>query len=169
MKRYKRKIGEKEITMDLFTSEEVRKKKIVITNVTQVLGICFNSKEEVMVVSSNPNKWFLPGGKPEKGENYEQTLKRELYEEACIKISAFSPIAFIRVRFPENPNLTEGEEFFQVRYACKISEIEEMRVDPATNILFERKFISPEKFTEYIKWNDAKDLIDLSLNFLNSA
>jgi len=30
---------------------------------------------------TNPNKWGMPGGKTEKGENLNQTLERELQEE----------------------------------------------------------------------------------------
>ncbi|MEI6292754.1 MAG: NUDIX domain-containing protein [Methanomicrobiales archaeon] len=36
--------------------------------------------------SSNPGKWELPGGKPNKGESFEESLRREVLEETGFSI-----------------------------------------------------------------------------------
>ena len=42
--------------------------------------------------TSNPGKWELPGGKPDKGESFEASLRREVREETGFEIDIFRSI-----------------------------------------------------------------------------
>ncbi len=157
MKKYFREINGVEVK-SVFKREEEFK---VDSNklVTQISGVCFTRFGEVLIISGRSGKWGIPGGKPEEGESFEETLRREVEEEANVLIESILPLGFLEINFPGNPNKLEGDLFYQGRFFAIITEIMEMDTDPATGKLFERKFISPEDFTKYINWQDAEDLI----------
>jgi ADP-ribose pyrophosphatase YjhB (NUDIX family) len=46
-------------------------------------GICVTSDGQVVLISSDGLSWDLPAGRPQAGEGWEQTLRREVREEAC--------------------------------------------------------------------------------------
>ena len=78
--------------------------------ITQVYGICFTKNGKVLIVKDLKN-WKLPGGTPEKNENFEETLKREVLEEANVAIAKCFMIGAQEVIFPDNPNKEQGEKF----------------------------------------------------------
>jgi len=104
-----------------------------------------------LIIKGGDN-WTLPGGKSESKETPIETLKRELWEEARVTINENEPLGYCKVNFPNNPNKLEGELFYQVRFFALIKKVEEIGIDPATGILFKRKFIKPEEFNKFIKW-----------------
>ncbi|HVP94745.1 MAG TPA: NUDIX domain-containing protein [Methanoregulaceae archaeon] len=42
--------------------------------------------------TSNPGKWELPGGKPGKGESFEDSLRREVREETGFEIDIYRSV-----------------------------------------------------------------------------
>jgi hypothetical protein len=46
-------------------------------------GICVTDTGEVVVISNDGQSWDFPAGRPEGDETWEQTLRREMLEEAC--------------------------------------------------------------------------------------
>jgi len=42
---------------------------------------------DIVVISPDGTIWDLPAGRPEPGESWEQTLRRELDEEACATVA----------------------------------------------------------------------------------
>jgi len=162
MKRYERNSVRGKVILTLLTPEEVEKEGIKIEKVSQVSGVCFDREGKVLIISSKPGKWGIPGGKPENSESFEQTLKREVEEEACVTIGKSEPLAFVKVNFKNNSNKSEGDLFYQARYISLINSVNELKEDPATGIKFERKFIDINNFLDYVKWQDAKDLIELA-------
>jgi 8-oxo-dGTP pyrophosphatase MutT (NUDIX family) len=46
-------------------------------------GVCVTHAGEVVLVGHDGERWDFPAGRPENGETWEQTLRREMLEEAC--------------------------------------------------------------------------------------
>lgn len=137
--------------------------------ITQVSCVCYNYSGKILIVSDKSKKWTIPGGKPKGGESLEETAKREVLEEACVKIKNLELIGFMKVHIKNNLNKIEGENFLQARFIVKISKILDSREDPATGNIFRRKFISPSEFIKFIKWPEAKELIKKVLLHLNNC
>lgn len=120
--------------------------------VAQCYGVCFNEKGEIAIgrnIHALSGCWVLPGGRPEKGETPEQTLKRELLEELDITIDKFKLLGAQKVESITEPN---KEIYYQLRYAVIIKEIKPQTLDPDNGTMWERKFVRPEEVDKYLKW-----------------
>ena len=53
---------------------------------TQALGICLTAGGEIVLVSMDGDEWSLPRRDDQAGETLEQTLVREVREEACARV-----------------------------------------------------------------------------------
>lgn len=62
------------------------------------MGICVTAESGLVLVSSDGERWGLPGGRPEEHESWEQTLRREVLEEACAIIIRARLLGFSRGR-----------------------------------------------------------------------
>ncbi|MBV9786680.1 MAG: NUDIX domain-containing protein [Chloroflexi bacterium] len=49
-------------------------------------GVCVTSTGEIVLISANGVDWDLPAGRTEGNETWEQTLHREMREEACATV-----------------------------------------------------------------------------------
>jgi len=116
--------------------------------VNQVYGICFNPEGEMLIIKTKKN-WSLPGGTPEQGETFEQTLHREVDEEGDIDIENLTPIGYNKIGQTKNG---KKEVFYQLRYIASITKLKKQTIDPATGIIPKRKFIKPEEFLYYCPW-----------------
>lgn len=58
-------------------------------------GICV-ADDQVVLVSSDGLLWGLPGGRPEPGEDWADTLRREVREEACATVTGCRLLGFSR-------------------------------------------------------------------------
>jgi 8-oxo-dGTP pyrophosphatase MutT (NUDIX family) len=117
-------------------------------DVRQCYGICFNNKGQILIVN-NKGKWFLPGGTPEKEETFEQTLKREIDEEADVEIKNIKPLGYNKIEEIKNG---KRSVFYQLRFTANVAKIKQQTPDPATNTQFKRKFINPKDFLAYTLW-----------------
>ncbi len=118
--------------------------------VTQVYGVCINDEGKILVIKDK--HWQIPGGTPEQGETAEETLQRELIEEAQVEVDKLIPLGVQEVKYPNNPNKDQGELFYQYRYLAMITKINPTQPDPATGRAYERKFVSFDEIDEYVKW-----------------
>ncbi|MGH3242476.1 MAG: NUDIX hydrolase [Spirillospora sp.] len=66
-------------------------------------GVCVTAAAHIVVISEDGVGWNLPGGRPEPGESWEQTLRREMDEEACATVTAARLLGFSRGECVDGP------------------------------------------------------------------
>jgi ADP-ribose pyrophosphatase YjhB (NUDIX family) len=59
-------------------------------------AFCVTADGEVVLISPDGERWGWPGGRPEPGESWEQTLRREILEEACATVTGARLLGFVR-------------------------------------------------------------------------
>ena len=59
-------------------------------------GVCVTADGDIVVISPDGTIWDLPAGRPEPGESWEQTLRREMDEEACATVAGARLLGFTR-------------------------------------------------------------------------
>lgn len=122
---------------------------------TQVYGVCFNNNDEILVIDEKGNgTWKIIGGTPETGETPEQTLNRELMEEAGVELSELLPIGVQKVEefFPDKDH---PKVYYQWRFAGRIAKLHPQTPDPDTGNIYQQKFVSPEEINQTVKWGET--------------
>jgi ADP-ribose pyrophosphatase YjhB (NUDIX family) len=59
-------------------------------------GVCVTVDGDIVVISPDGTIWDLPAGRPGPGESWEQTLRREMDEEACATVAGARLLGFTR-------------------------------------------------------------------------
>lgn len=108
---------------------------------TQVSGYVFNELNQLLIVK-NGDTWTIPGGHPESGEIKEDTLNRELMEEACITLKDVHYIGAVEV-------VENNKTYYQLRYTCKVLKVLPFKQEWE---ICERKFVNIKDLYKYIKW-----------------
>lgn len=111
--------------------------------VSQVSGYVFNNKGEILIVKNK--NWTIPGGHPEEGEDYIETLRREIIEESNVKITNILYLGQVKL-----VNLENKEIKYQLRYTAEVEMIGDFKQNEFE--VSERLFIKPEDLTSYIPW-----------------
>jgi ADP-ribose pyrophosphatase YjhB (NUDIX family) len=60
------------------------------------VGICATGAGEIVLISRDGRHWDFPAGRPEPGETWEETLRREVLEEACARVESARLLGFSR-------------------------------------------------------------------------
>ncbi len=118
----------------------------------QCYGICFY-KDKIVVGRRNQGHWGPIGGGIEKGEAFEETIKREVIEESNMRVLSFLPIGYQEV---EKDN---GIVIYQLRYVCKVEPIGKFGKDPDPKGITEIKLINPEDYKKYFDWGKVGERI----------
>jgi 8-oxo-dGTP pyrophosphatase MutT (NUDIX family) len=61
-------------------------------------AFCVTADGEAVLISPDGSRWGWPGGRPEPGESWEDTLRREMLEEACATVTDARLLGFVRSR-----------------------------------------------------------------------
>ncbi len=59
-------------------------------------AFCVTADDLVVLISNDGERWGWPGGRPEGNEAWEQTLRREILEEACAIVRDARLLGFCR-------------------------------------------------------------------------
>jgi len=68
-------------------------------------GLCVTGDGEIVLISEDGERWDLPGGRPEGHETWEETLRREVREEACATIGHARLLGFCRSACVAGPQM----------------------------------------------------------------
>ena len=113
--------------------------------VRQVGGVCLTQAGEVVLVSTDGHAWTLPGGRPEGAETPEQTLAREVLEEACAEVLTCTLLGWQRVDDPREP------PYLQLRYAARVRPNDFL---PGHETLH-RRLVSQQKVLSVLSWGHS--------------
>ena len=129
---------------------------------TQIYGICFTKDKQILLID-NVSMRAIPGGSSEGNETPEETLRRELIEEADVTVSKMFPLGVQKVTEINNP---KKGSYYQYRYVCLIDELLPQTPDPDNGIIHPRLLIPSSEVTNHVKWGITgealfKDAIEL--------
>ena len=117
-----------------------------LDQITQVSSMCFTSVNQIALISTDGKRWNIPGGHPEPKESLEQTLRREVLEEACCEIYDPFLLGWQHVR-----DIQDNSVHFQMRYFCRI------RIQPfdPKHEIRHRKFVRPDEFLAMLSYGHS--------------
>jgi ADP-ribose pyrophosphatase YjhB (NUDIX family) len=124
-----------------------------VEHCTQTYAVCFYDTKIVIVHNGKKKTWGLVGGTIEKGEIFEETLKREIREESNMDVLSFLPVGYQKV-----VDTRDESFFYQLRYVCIARPYGEFVSDPAGTIT-EIKLIDPKEYKQYFDWGDIGERI----------
>lgn len=119
----------------------------------QTYAVCFVEEKIVIVYQGDKKTWGLVGGSIEKGETFEQTLKREIREESNMEVLNFRPIGYQKVI-----DTRDGSHIYQLRYVCTAKPYGPFLSDPA-GVISEMKLIDPSEYKNYFDWGEIGERI----------
>lgn len=123
------------------------------TKCTQTYGVCFYGDKIVIGYNGKKNTWGLIGGTIEKGEKFDETLKREIKEESNMEILSYLPIGYQKAK-----DTRDNSFVYQLRYVCLVKPYGPFVSDPAGSIT-KVKLINPKDYKQYFDWGEIGDRI----------
>lgn len=132
---------------------------------TQVYGIVFNENGEILIAKKTFEKsWILPGGSPEGNETPEETLTRELIEEADVE-GEIIRLGVQKVEDRINPN---QQLIYQARCIVLLKKLLPQTPDPDNGEMWDRQFVPSEEINTYIFWGEnGRKMFEDAVNLYN--
>jgi ADP-ribose pyrophosphatase YjhB (NUDIX family) len=115
--------------------------------ITQASGDCFTEGGNIVLVSADGETWQLVGAHPEDGETIETAFIREVAEEACATVTAYSYLGAQEVNDPQSP--TGLTIYYQARYWARVT-LGEFRSKHET---IARKCLEPSEVRATLNWH----------------
>ena len=72
----------------------------------------------MVLVSGDGVRWDFPAGRPEDAESWEETLRREMWEEACARVRSARLLGFTRGRCVRGRQ--EGEALVRAFWGAEV-------------------------------------------------
>lgn len=119
----------------------------------QVYSVCYVGNTIVIGYGGKKESWGLIGGTIEKGETFEETLKREVIEESNVQIEKSLPIGYQKVT-----DTRDGTFVYQLRYVSIGHVLDPFVSDPAGTIT-KVTFIHPDEYQTYFYWGKIGERI----------
>ena len=133
---------------DLFVTDQVPNEPI-----SQCQAVAFDSAGSIILFRHVDNYYSLPGGTVEPNESFDETLRREVYEESACRVISYGLIGYIK-----DTNQTTGEIKYQLRYWATVSTLDEPVNDPDGKAL-ERVVASADKAAELLNWGEMGEIL----------
>lgn len=119
----------------------------------QVYAVCFCDDKMAIGYGGHKNSWGLIGGTIEEGEDFEQTLKREIQEESNMEVLKLLPVGYQKMI-----DTRDNSFIYQLRYVCTARPYGPFVSDPAESIT-EIKLIDPKDYKQYFDWGKIGERI----------
>jgi 8-oxo-dGTP pyrophosphatase MutT (NUDIX family) len=102
-------------------------------------AFCVTADRGVVLISGDGERWGWPGGRPEAGESWEQTLRREVLEEACAVVVDARLLGFCR-----GACLTGAEQHRVLVRSVWLATVELLPWEPRFEITY-RRVVAPSE------------------------
>lgn len=136
--------------------------------IRQVYTWLLTSDRQMVIVSKDGEKWQLPGGKPDAGENAIQTATREVFEETNINIAPYQDqLSFFgEYMLEDHETIVHPPRYRQVRAWLRLpipasqlklstaGEAEGQRPEDAVRFV---RTVPEKDILEYIEWLEKTD------------
>ncbi len=116
------------------------------SEITSCMVCVFDGKK--LLLTKPPRGWGLPGGHLEKGEEPEECAKREVYEEAAVKISNLRSVGLWKIEkvFDSDHNKKYPDLAYQILFIADPEKIDKFI---SSHESLERKFVNIEDVKKY--------------------
>jgi len=133
-----------------------------LSQVDQIQAVCFLDSNRIVFYKNIEGYLGNPGGTVEKGESIEETIIRELIEEAQLKLIDWKTIGFEEVFYP-NKLESEKKSCF-LRIVAKVELIDKPINDPDGKAI-DRVVVKVDQAAKKLNWGEkGEKLIELGRN-----
>lgn len=115
-----------------------------LAETTQALGLCFTPDGLIVLVTWDSEHWTLPGGTREAAERLEQTLAREVREEACARVIHRRYLGCQHVEQLHG----ERARYYQTRFWARV----ELDTFTRQHEMTARRLVPPDQFLSTLFW-----------------
>jgi 8-oxo-dGTP pyrophosphatase MutT (NUDIX family) len=111
-------------------------------------GLCVTPEGLVVLINQRGERWEWPGGRPEGDETWEETLRREMLEETCCRVTSARLLGYSRGACVSGP-----ETGLVLVRSIWLADVEVLPWDPQFEVA-ERGFFAQAELTSTF-WMDG--------------